>query len=189
MIGLVVWALLWAGCGGRAIGKKNARDVVIAIDPKELDSDDVEIESVGQTGSGDAVIQARIKAGFRVENENGRWIVREVKIGTHQWEKLDTLVQALDRVKVDETRKLLDQLSSALEAYVRKNGRLPEFTTFQVLSDALYPVYMPVIIRADAWQRPFSAEKLDGTTIRISSAGPDGQPGTADDVELKRSYR
>jgi hypothetical protein len=182
---ILVFALLTcfvSGCGGRAIGKKNARDLITGISPRELDSDDVEIESVGQTGGGDAVIQARVKTAFRVEKVQGRWVVREVKIGTHQWEKLDTLLQALDRVKGDQTRGKLDRISAAMAEYVRKNGRLPEFKNFIQLSDALYPLYMNEIIRNDAWDRPFSAERLDGQTARITSMGPDGKAGTPDDI-------
>lgn len=181
-------AAVACGCGGRAIGKKAARNLIADISPTELDPEDVEVESVGQVGSANAVIEARVKAAFRVENERGRWVVREVRIGKHQWEKLDTVLEALERVKIDETRKLVDRLSSAIGRYVQKNGHIPEFKDFVALSDALYPNYLENIIRLDAWNRPLSAERLAGNGIRLSSAGPDGKPHTADDIELTRSY-
>lgn len=182
MLFVAALAVLAAGCGGRSIGRKNARELITGISPQEIDADDIHVESVGQTGARNAVIEARVKTAFRVEKVQGRWVVREVKIGTHQWEKLDTLMQALDRVKADEARKTLDQLSAALAEYIRKNGRLPEFKNFVELSDTLYPLYIKEIIRNDAWDHPFSAEKLGGKKIRITSPGPDGQPGTRDDI-------
>ncbi len=185
---LLLVAFLAAGCGGRTIGKKSARNVIADISPSELDPEDVEVESVGRTGSSNAVIEARVRVAFRVENERGRWVVRELRIGRHQWEKLERVLEALERVKVEETRRTLERLSSAIEEYFRKNGSIPAFKDFVALSDALYPNYLADIIRLDAWNRPLLAERLDGSTIRLSSAGPDGQPRTGDDIELIRSY-
>jgi prepilin-type N-terminal cleavage/methylation domain-containing protein len=37
----------------------------------------------------------------------------------------------------------------------------------------------------DGWDRPFEYA-VKGSSFRIRSAGPDGQPGTGDDLEYKR---
>jgi len=185
MAGVTVFFLLAAaltGCGGRMVGKKTARNVIVGAVPDGLQPEDVEVDSVTQAGSRDAVVEARIRAAFRLENEKGHWVVREVRLGERQWERLDLILQGLETAKAEETRRILDEVASGLEAYARKNSGLPGFKDFVSLSDALHPGFLPRVIRLDAWQRPLGAERVNPNTIRLRSAGPDGKFGTPDDI-------
>ena len=177
-----------AGCGGRMIGKRTARNVILNVVPDGLDPEDVEIDGITQTGMRDAVVEARVRTAFRLESEGGRWAVREIRIGKHQWERLDLILQALEKTKIDETRRILGEVASGLEAFTRKNSGVPAFKDFVSLTDALYPGYLPRVIRLDAWQRPLAAARVSANTVRLSSTGPDGKPATADDIEITRTY-
>jgi hypothetical protein len=44
-------------------------------------------------------------------------------------------------------------------------------------------------VREDAWGRPLAAVRADAETVRLISAGPDGQLGSADDLVVTRSFR
>lgn len=149
----------------------------------------LDIDSVSQTTPGELIIQARIPAAFRVQKVHGKWEILEVRVGNGQWEKLDDFVAALNKVKAGETQKMLEEVASGIDRYREKNGRLPDFTDFVSLSDALSPNYLTALIRLDAWRNPFVAVKATATTIQLISAGPDGKIGTSDDIVLTRSYR
>jgi hypothetical protein len=187
-VALLGTAFLFNGCGGRAINKKMARDVILQSRAEALTRDDVEVLAVTQAGSGTAVVSTNLRAAFRIEKVGGEWVVREVRLGNGQWENLDAVLLALQRVKIDETRRLLEQIGSAIEAYRQKNGRLPAFQDYVQLSDALYPSFMSPLVRLDAWNRPLAAVLASPNSIRLVSAGPDGKMGTPDDIELLRTY-
>jgi hypothetical protein len=185
---LLLLPVFLTACGGRMINKKTARDAIVGIIPEGLDPDEVDVDSVSQIGSKDAVVETRLKVAFKLEHVQGRWVVREIRVGDRPWEPFDQILKALDQVKVAETRRLLEEASKSIAAYVRDKGRVPEFQGFVALSDALYPGYLKNIIRNDAWQRPFAAVLAGPNRIRMYSMGLDGQAGTADDIELARTY-
>jgi len=178
--------LLLGGCGGRAISKRLARDVIARSPVEALANEDVEVLAVTQVGSGTAVVSTNLRAAFRIEKDGSEWVVREVRLGNGQWEKIDSVLLALQRVKIDETRRLLEQVGNAIEAYRQKNGRLPAFQDYVQLSDALYPAFLSPLIRLDAWNRPLAAFQASPGVIRLLSAGPDGKMGTADDIDLTK---
>jgi hypothetical protein len=180
-------ALLLSGCGGRSINKTTARDAIIGSQAAALATSDLEVLSVSQMGS-QAVVETDLHSAFRLEKVGSEWVVREVRVGQGQWEKLDDILRALQRVKVEETRQVLEKIASAIEAYRQKNGQLPQFSDYVGLSDALFPLYMSPIVRLDAWGQPLSASRVDLETVRLASAGPDGKLGTADDIELTRVF-
>ena len=57
---------------------------------------------------------------------------------------------------------------------------------------ALYSrAYVDYPVTTDAWGEPFDYRclpRLRGRGIRLSSAGPDGKPNTADDIRLQNYY-
>lgn len=186
--GLLGLVLLSNGCGGRAINKKSARDVIAGSPAAVLAKNDIDVVSVTQAGSREAVAETYLHTAFRLEKVGNDWVIREIKVGQGQWEKLDDLVRTLQQVKIDETRRLLEKIVNAIEAYEQKNGRLPEFQNYVELSDTLYPAYLSPLAREDAWKRPLRAERTSSNTIRLTSAGPDGKIGTPDDIELARTF-
>jgi hypothetical protein len=174
-------------CGGRTLTKKMARNQIAGVQGVTLDQQDVDIDSVNQTG-GSAIAEARVRAAFKLEKVNDTWVVREIRIGKRPWEKLDDILRALDQIKTQETRKLLDQVMAAVERYREKVGSMPNFTDYVSLSDLLSPNYLNPLIREDSWQRPLAASKSGANGIRLVSPGADGVPGTADDIELTRTF-
>jgi len=185
LFGLAVFLL--NGCGGRSISTKSARDAIIGSQAALLTTRDLEVLSVSQIGS-EAIVETALHSAFRLERVGGEWVVREVRVGQGQWEKVDDILRALQQVKVEETRQLLEKIASAIEAYRQKNGHLPQFSDYVGLSDALFPLFMTPVIRLDAWGNPFNATLVALDTVRLTSAGPDGKFGTADDIELTRVF-
>ena len=97
----------------------------------------------------------------------------------------------LDIAKPKIVRLQLRELGDAIEFYVKMEGRPP--TVNEGLGALVAPSSgAPPFLRTlpvDPWGSPFvySVEKLpDRWKIRISSLGPDGVAGTADDVVLSR---
>jgi hypothetical protein len=119
---------------------------------------------------------------FRLEKVRGVWVVREVRLGHGQWEKVGNLVQALEKVKSEETSEMLSRVAEAILKYRKENGTLPVFMDYIGLSDVLSPKYMTPLIRLDAWRRPLGAERAGADSILLRSAGTDGQFGTDDDI-------
>jgi general secretion pathway protein G len=80
----------------------------------------------------------------------------------------------------------LSTLAVALDQHRRDTGRYP--TTREGLVSLVHDPGLtgwagPYVyeLKADPWGRPFRYES-DGRAFRVSSAGPDGAPATADDV-------
>jgi hypothetical protein len=174
-----------SGCGGRNVSKKTAQEIIAG--QFRFKEKAVDVESVSQVTPGEAIIQTRVPAAFLVEKVRGHWQIREVRIGNGPWEKLDNILAALDRVKVEETRNMLSRVADALEAYRRKNGRIPDFRDYVSLSDALSPEFLQPLVRDDAWRRPLNAARTAPDAVTLSSSGPDGIAGNDDDVVL--TYR
>ena len=186
--GLLGLAFLLYGCGGRAINKKLARDVIADSPAAALSKDDVDVISVTQMGGSEAIVETYLHTAFRLQKTGGEWVVREVRVGKGQWEKLDNILEALRRIKTEETQRMLDKIAIAIDGYREKNRSLPSFTDYVGLSDALYPLFLNPLIREDTWNNPLSAFRPSPNTIRLVSSGPDGRMNTQDDIELTRTY-
>jgi hypothetical protein len=185
---LLGFALLLNGCGGRAINKKVALDVIADSPAAVLARSDIDILSITQVGPREAIAETALHSAFRLERVGSDWVIREVRVGKGQWEKLDNILLALVRVKIDETRGMLERIGAAIESYSQKNGRLPVFKDYVELSNALYPLYLSPLIREDAWGQPLFAYSSGANAVRLVSAGPDGKPGTADDITFSRDF-
>jgi hypothetical protein len=176
--------LLTAGCAGRKIDNNNARDVILELPQSTLEKKDVEVIKVTQISGAEAIAETRLKTAFRLEKVKGAWIVRDVRLGHGQWEKVNNLAAALEAVKADETRKMLDQVAEAVRKFRESTGNLPAFKDYIALSDQLSPQYLTPLIRLDSWRQPLEAERPNAETILLRSAGPDGKFGTADDIRI-----
>lgn len=175
-------------CGGRQLNKNLARELIVQPPLALLGREEVYIESVAQSGQRDAIVEATLHAAFRFEKVDGKWVIREIRLGKRPWEKFDDIMRALQMIKTEDTRKMLEQVASAIDQYRLKNGVLPNFKDYIALSDALHPDYMTPLVRLDAWQNPLAAYRVGPDTIKLISAGPDGKPGTGDDIELTRTF-
>jgi hypothetical protein len=184
---LFLTAMVLTACGGRSINKKTAEKVITS--EALLKSSSIDIESVAQTTSGQAIVQTKVEVAFRLEKSGGHWVIREVKIGNNPWEKLENVVLALNRVKKEETEINLQRIASAIDEYRGKNGRLPDFSDYVSLSDALSPDFLSPLIRLDSWGQPIVAVRISPAQVRLISTGPDGKMGTSDDISVTRTYQ
>jgi hypothetical protein len=181
-------AAVAGGCGSRTITTKLAQDAIVGAHEDTLADKDLQVVSIVQLGPGDAVAETQLHTAFRLQKVDNQWVVREVRVGRGEWEKLDDILRALEQFKIDETRRIFDAIFSALDTYTRKNGHLPQFRNYIELSDALFPLYLPHLVREDPWKRPLAAMQTGPGEICITSAGADGKPGTADDIERSRTF-
>jgi len=185
---VVPCACLLAACGGRTVSRSSAEKLLVGLPSGILDDEDVKVLSVSQVSSSTAIAETTLRAAFRMEKVQGDWVVREVRLGNHQWESIENLMTALNRIKTDRARQILETVSAALAQYRQKIGRLPVFDDYVDRSDALYPNYMPEAYRLDPWRQPFGAFREGPDTVKLVSAGPDEKPDTPDDIVLVRSY-
>ena len=176
--------LLTTACGGRSISNGHARDAILKIPQSELNDKDVNVAKVSMIGGSEAVVETQLKTAFRLEKSDGKWVVREVRIGHSQWEKVDNLAMALQAVKTSETREMLSQIAEAIRKYRENTGNLPAFKDYVALSDRLSPRFMTPLIRLDSWRQPLEATQPDAGTILLRSAGPDGVMNSSDDILL-----
>jgi hypothetical protein len=179
---LLISLLLLTACGGRSMNKNLARDLIIEIPGETLEKEDIEVIKVMQVSGSEAIAETTLKTAFRLEKVSGTWVVREVRIGNGQWEKVSNLFQAIEKVKSEETSGMLDKIDEAIRKYRNANGTLPVFKDYIGLSDLLSPKYITPLLRLDSWRRPFWAERTQTDTIVVRSAGPDGRYYTDDDL-------
>lgn len=179
---LLAIVLLLPACGGHKINNRLARSLISDNSQEALHESDIEVLSVTQTSSSEAVVDAKLQTAFRLEKKGNKWIVQETRFGHGQWEKMRNLEQALTRIKIEETQIILDRISEAIIRYKRSNAKAPDFKDFISLSDLLSPQYLTPVIRLDAWRRPLEAMPSEAHAILLRSAGPDGTIGTQDDI-------
>ncbi|MBN1567053.1 MAG: hypothetical protein JXA73_04345 [Acidobacteria bacterium] len=179
---LLCLILLFTGCASRSINNNVARDRIVRMPQIILEKEDVEVLKVTRIGGSEAIAETRLKTAFRIEKAKGEWVVREVRIGHGQWEKIDNLAAALESVKIDETKQMLEQIAEAIRKYQGTTGSLPVFRDYITLTDQLSPKYLTPLIRLDSWRHPLWAERLSSGDIVVQSAGPDRRLGTKDDV-------
>jgi hypothetical protein len=178
---LPVISLLLISCGGRTISPGFAENLIIDMPEDNVEKEDVEVVNIIQTSKTEAIAESKLKTAFRLERVQGKWVVREIKIGHGPWEPASHLAPTLEAIRIDETRRLLDRLAEAIQKYRETNGSLPVFRNYVALSDLLSPQYLTPLIRMDAWRHPLGAAR-DKNSIVIWSAGPDGKSGTNDDI-------
>lgn len=179
---LIALLLFGAACGGRSMNKHLARDLIVEFPRDTFEKKDIDVLSITQISGSEAIAETTLKTAFRLEKDHGVWVIREIRLGHGQWEKVDSFVKTLENVKSAETGEMLDRIVAALTKYLEQNGKLPVFQDYIALSDLLSPLYLTPLIRLDAWRRPFGAERTESGSIVVRSAGSDGKFGTSDDI-------
>jgi hypothetical protein len=178
----LICALLFAGCAARSINTNLARDVIVEIPQGALEKEDVEVMKLSRISGTEAIAETQLKTAFRLEKVKGQWVVREIKLGHGQWEKIGNLSEVLEHVKIEETNIMLDRIDEAIQKYRESTGNLPAFKNYVALSDQLSPKYLTPLIRLDSWRQPLEATQSDANKILVCSAGPDGKFRTSDDI-------
>jgi hypothetical protein len=177
-------SLLWVVAFARELGSREAREGIaeaVGLDK----ADRVQIKSISAGMGGQAVVEARIEAAFRFQQDKeGMWRAVEVRTGDRQWESIELLHTAINKEKVLRTTADLRTLATALEAFRRERGFYIAADTNSALVDNLAPNYLSPIIRLDAWSREFEYKGTE-SGYRLASLGPDGKPNTGDEVIIE----
>lgn len=169
-----------------ALTVKRARCLVAELLGVTLPSDQVRIKDMSSMelpfgSESSALITAPIQVDLRFVQDAQGWRVSEFKSGNREWTRLDSLPFALNEVKRVAATSDLAAIATALIDFRRKRGFFVVSDQESVLIDHLNPQYLTRVIRVDPWHRPYQYE---GAQDRFSlrSLGPDGKPGTADDI-------
>lgn len=172
---------------------KRVRCLLAGLLGVTLPSDAVRIQSVApfaipMAPRPSAVVVAWIRVEARLFNISKGWQVGELRTGTREWVKLQTLVAALDEVKQQKARTDLESIARALDLFRLQRGSYVVSDKQSVVIDHLNPRYLSQIIRVDPWHQPY---KYDGQRdhFTLSSSGPDGKDNTSDDIKLARPLR
>ena len=154
----------------------------------ELPSDAVRVKEVSTSGN-TAIVVAQVETAFRlVKDDKDKWRIAEIRTGDRRWEDLDTLVRALNAEKTARARAELESIATALESFRRERGFYLESKSEAALIDNLNPRYLARVIRVDPWHQPYEYEGAR-TSFVLRSNGPDGKPGTDDDVTVSSGSR
>jgi hypothetical protein len=133
-----------------------------------------------------AVAEVSVEATFTLSKDaSGNWVVTEVAFGVGPGVELAALRRSINSQKAERVRAELAIVRDALESYRRERGFYVVAEDSVVLLDHLNPRFIKQIIRLDPWHNPY---RYTGTTgqFTLASDGPDGKPGTADDVTVSR---
>jgi hypothetical protein len=167
---------------------KRARCLVASLFGVALPSDDVRIREISPFGlsvgsESSALVDAFVRADFRLVRDGKRWRVAEFKSGNRDWVNVAGLAAAIDQVKRSAATDELSTIAKALGDFRRERGSFVVSDSESILIDHLSPRYLPRVIRVDPWHRPY---QYDGQPDHYSlrSLGPDGKRDTPDDVVI-----
>lgn len=191
LLALVATGTVFVASSTRAAGNltpKEARKLIARMAGIELPSDAVRVKEVSTSGN-TAIVVAQVETAFRlVKDDKDRWRIAEIRTGDRRWEDLDTLVRALNAEKAARARAELESIATALESFRRERGFYLESKSEAALIDNLNPRYLARVIRVDPWHQPYEYEGAR-TSFVLRSNGPDGKPGTDDDVTVSSGSR
>ena len=143
VLGLCILVLAASACGKKQLNPGSAAARIAKTPQLALQKEDVEIVKVTQVSGSEAVVETKLQAAFRMERRDGEWRVRELRLGHGQWERIEDLAAALDRVKGEETARMLDRVAEGIALYRRAHGRMPDFDGYVALSTCSRPITSP----------------------------------------------
>lgn len=167
---------------------KRARCLVAELLGVTLPSDQVRVRDISSLelpfgSESSALIETLVQLEFRFARDARGWQVTEVKSGSREWIRIDTLATALNEVKRRTAANDLIAIANALNDFQRERGSFVVSDKESVLIDHLNPQYLKRVIRLDPWHRPYQYE---GTQDHFSlrCIGADGKPRTDDDITI-----
>lgn len=172
---------------------KRARCLLGSLLNVQVPSDAVRIQEVAPFAiplapQPSAVVVAWIRVEARLLKGSKGWEVGELRTGTGEWVKLDSMIAALSEAKQQQAREELESMAKALELFRGARGFYVVSDKHSVAIDHLNPRFLAQVIRVDPWHEPY---KYDGQRDRFTlrSSGPDGKDNTADDITLSSPSR
>ncbi len=179
---LTISIAVWAAGGLTA---KHARELLRRLGGAELKPDQVRIKTISNGFGPNAIVEAQIETAVRYKQEKGEWTVADIRLGDQHWESIELVTEAIRREKIRRTEDVLQRLSKALELYKRDRSGYVVTANFDQLLEQLAPDYLPMPVRFDLWEQPLLYQGTI-THYRLSSAGPDLQAGTVDDLTVEK---
>ena len=178
---------LLTGCGAsRKISEDTAKSKILELGLLDLKDEQIQVHRIIHSGEDQAVVEASLQMVFRLAKTKGKdWQVNAVRLGDRDWISAQAFLAALNEVRARQTQQSLEQLQEGIRKYQAKRGILPSVSDIVKLTDLLFPEYMTEVVRYDAWSHEFKINSAGGSTLQLSSAGPDGVLGTADDIRLE----
>jgi type II secretion system (T2SS) protein G len=186
---LLLMSLALSACTSARLSHDEARRKIGEIGQSNLVPDAIEIRRITSQTDTEAIAEASVTLAFQFKRDkpDGEWRIVAVRLGDRDWISLDELLAAINegrrRVTVEGLRKLAEGIAN----YRQRNGKIPDASDIVSLTDVLHPNYVNVLVREDGWGHLINYQPLGGTAFKLVSAGPDGIPGTADDVVLDSS--
>jgi len=165
-----------------------ARELLASLLGVELPSDAVRVKEVSSLYKS-AVVVAQVAAEFRFnKGSDGKWRIAEIRTGNREWTDVERITRVVNDEKARRARTELNMMLGALVYFKAERGFYVIADNTGTLVDQLNPRYLSRVIRLDPWHRPYLYEgKRDDFTLR--SAGADGLPGTADDINALQTIR
>jgi hypothetical protein len=173
-------ALVGAGAAADELDLKTARTLLQTILGSDFKKEQIQVKNIKSGG----LVEAQIETTFRFAREGKEWKIAEVRLGDRHWESIELVEEAIKREKARRTQALLGEIASRIESYRGAHGSYVEADSFDKLLDKLSPQFLNPIVRFDLWGEPLSYEG-NQSTYKLASAGPDGKPGTADDIVVE----
>ena len=177
---------LLAACGAsRRLSQDKAREKIQELGLAEFNDKQIQVEKIVHSGEDQAVVEANITLAFRLSKSKGKdWQVNAIRLGDRNWMDMKAFQAALNEVKTRMTRESLQRLQEALKKFREKTGSYPQAKSIVKLTDILFPVYMPEVIRYDGWNRELILNSTTASSYEVLSLGPDGIRGSSDDITL-----
>jgi hypothetical protein len=165
------------------------RQQITTLADAELSRDDVIVERVIAQTENVAVAETTLKLALQyAKDDEGQWQIVAARLGDGRWVEVGPLLAAVEAFENDQTTASLAKLVDGVNTYVERNGNLPVIESSGYLSDVLHPLFMSDLVRVDAWGSNILYE-AEGDRYRLSSPGPDGLPGTQDDIVMEGEAR
>ena len=151
----------------------------------DLKDEQIEVGKVSFSGQSQAVAEANVELTFHFsKSKDGDWNVDSIRMGDRDWVSVKDFQSAMNAVRAQNTRDILQNLRQAMERYRERNGDYPQADNIVKLADILFPDYMSEPNRYDGWNHELIYKTSGHGTWKISSSGPDGIPGDADDIAV-----
>ena len=184
LILLVVLSAGLCACGAQPkLSQKKIQDKIQELNLIDFKDEQIAVGKVTFSGNNQAVAEASVQMTFHLsKSKNGDWRVDSIRLGDRDWVAVEDFSAALNEVKIQNTRNKFMKLRQAMEGYREKIGSYPQADNIVKLTDLLFPAHLSEPIRFDGWNRELVYVNVDRLQWRISSSGPDGIPGNADDI-------
>jgi hypothetical protein len=177
--------LVVACAGRRPLSESKVREEIQGLGFGKLEQMRIQVQKISLINENQAVAEVDIQSTLQIaRDKNKNWQIQALRLGDRSWIELKAFQEAFNQVLSRQTRESLQKLLEGLNKYKQSKGSYPEAPDITKLTDTLVPDYMPDVIRYDAWNRPLVYKVTGANSFQLSSPGPDGVPGTNDDIIL-----